>query len=145
MGGEKKLLVIDDDADVLRIAGRILTNAGFSVLSTTDAIEAGRMLADAEVAIDLLITDIFMPKMSGPDLARKGFRARSELRTLFMSGDPNGRSNIRRGDPYLGKPLAPDELLRRVEESLVYDPPKIVGDRVVNERRRSAAERAAHR
>ena len=142
MSGEK-LLLIDDDPDVLRVARRILVNAGFSVFSTTDAIEAGRILGDPDVSIDLLITDIFMPEMNGPDVARKGFRARSELRTLFMSGDPQGRSNIRRGDPYLGKPFAPDELLRRVEETLAYRNRKIVGDRVGNERRRTAAGRAA--
>ncbi len=136
-----KLLLVDDDLDVVSLAEEILRDAGYSVVSTSDPDEAVRMLSDHRVRIDLLITDVFMPGMTGPELARKGFRARATLRTLFMSGDTKARSNVRKGDPYLVKPFVSKDLVREVEKMLVSRQTEEEEPYKGTERRRSAKRR----
>jgi len=143
--GGRKFLLVDDDSDVVTLAAQILGDAGYSVLSTSDPDEAIRLLSDRRVRIDLLITDVFMPGMTGPDLARTGFRNRAELRVLFMSGDTKARSTVRKGDPYLAKPLASAELVRDVNTTLIArdpadaEPYKGTDRRRAPERRKGAA------
>ena len=139
--GSRKLLLIDDDSDVVTLAGQILANAGYSVFSTSDPGEAIRLLSDRRVRIDLLITDVFMPGMTGPDLARTGFRNRAELRVLFMSGDTKARSTVRKGDNYLVKPFASAELVREVSTTLIARHPTDAEPYRGTDRRKSAERR----
>ena len=101
--GSRKLLLIDDDSDVVTLAGQILADAGYSVFSTSDPGEAIRLLSDRRVRIDLLITDVFMPGMTGPDLARTGFRNRAELRVLFHVWRHQGSINCQEGGQLSGQ------------------------------------------
>jgi two-component system, cell cycle sensor histidine kinase and response regulator CckA len=84
--GVETVLVVEDDDLVRDLTRRLLEPAGYRVLSTSAAAEAlDRLRADGE-RIDLLLTDVVMPGMRGPELAREGAKLRPELRTLFMSG-----------------------------------------------------------
>ena len=113
-----KLLLVDDDKVILKLIDRILADDGYSVLSTSDPYHARRVLEDPQVTVHLLLTDVFMPEISGPELARGALGFRSGLRVLFMSGDPKRRSPIRKGDQLISKPFAISELLVRVRKIL---------------------------
>ena len=113
-----KVLLVDNDAVILKLIDRTLTDAGYSVLSTSDPYHARRVLEDPQVTVHLLLTDVFMPEISGPELARGALGARSGLRVLFMSGNPRGRSPFRKGDQLISKPFAIGELLQRVRKIL---------------------------
>ena len=112
------LLLVDDDPHILELSRRVLSEAGYSVLSSTDAMDAHAMLNDLDLPIDLLLTDVHVPYMIGPELAREGVRRRPSLKVLFMSGDPKGRSYFRQEDQLLRKPFTMNELLRQVGQVL---------------------------
>lgn len=81
-----KILVVDDDPDVLDVAGSLLAELGYTVLKAHDSREALRLL-ETNRDIDLLFTDIVMPgPIDGFDLAERAAQLRPGLRVLYMSG-----------------------------------------------------------
>lgn len=118
--GTETILLVEDEEDVRKIATRILRRQGYYVLETSNA---GEALLTSELhphPIHLLLTDVVMPKLSGPELAERLLRQRPEMRVLFVSGTtsettPQPSSD---GSAYLQKPIEPAELLRRVREVL---------------------------
>jgi len=118
----KTILVVDDDVSVLTVVKCMLECADYTVLLANNAIAALRIAKDIETAIDLLITDVIMPDLQGPDLAERMLTLRPELKVLFMSGFADSDVvRIRVLDRNLGflpKPFAPDGLLETVERIL---------------------------
>ena len=100
----------------------MLQCADYTVLLASSAIAALRIAKDIETAIDLLITDVIMPDMQGPDLAEGMLALRPELKVLFMSGFADSDVvRIKVLNSNLGfppKPFAPDGLLETVERML---------------------------
>lgn len=87
-GGSETVLVAEDESTVRRLVQRLLQDQGYRVLVAEDG-DSALQLADAhEGSIDLLLTDIVMPGMSGPSLAQELLRRRTTTRVLFMSGWP---------------------------------------------------------
>src|SRR2546421_5452291 len=86
---QKTILVVEDTALVLKTVCMILERAEFTVLAAGSAEEA-MQLAAATKTIDLLLSDVMMPDMSGPDLALKLKELRPEMRVMLMSGYPSG-------------------------------------------------------
>jgi DNA-binding response OmpR family regulator len=80
------VLVVDDDKTTVEILARKLKQAGFNVLSATDGDMALQLARQYKGAIDLLLTDVIMPKMNGPALAELLVVTRPRTRILFMSG-----------------------------------------------------------
>ncbi|BCS35342.1 hypothetical protein TBR22_A45690 [Luteitalea sp. TBR-22] len=120
--GPAVVLVVEDEASVLRLVRRVLEAEAMVVLSAQDAEEA-LLLADQHGgAIDLLLTDVVMPGMNGLELAQRVLPHRPGMRVLFMSGYADHavvqRDIIDAGRPFLQKPFAPDRLLARVKEVL---------------------------
>jgi CheY-like chemotaxis protein len=116
------VLVAEDDEQVRAVVRRVLARAGYQVL---EARSGGEALAIAErhlESIDLLVTDVVMPEMGGPELAAALKGRRPSLRLLYMSGytdDSVLRHGILEGDvAFIQKPLTPDLLLRKVRETL---------------------------
>jgi CheY-like chemotaxis protein len=116
------VLLVDDDEMVRTIARETLQAQGHTVL---EALNAGGALLIAERhqgAIDLLLTDVVMPYMSGPELAERLTTQRPDIRVLYMSGytddalSPHGV--LQPGIALLAKPFTPDGLLRKVQEVL---------------------------
>ena len=118
--GPATVLVVDDEPGLRAVTARVLRRAGHTVLLAADAGEAVRVAAASGRRIDLLLTDVFMPGESGPDLARKLRAAEPGLRVLFTSGYTGDRLT-RHGlatEAFLPKPYSMDELLSRVAEQL---------------------------
>ncbi|MFQ5528321.1 MAG: response regulator [Thermoanaerobaculia bacterium] len=113
------VLLVDDDPGIRVLAEKILEAHGYRVLSCHDAAEALRIFA--AVRVDLLLTDISIPGLSGLELAEE-LRARNpSLRVLLISGDEEAAIGACSGNPdmeFLCKPFRVDELVERVARSL---------------------------
>ena len=83
------VLVVDDEQSIATIVVRILERDGHTVTATTSPEKALRLLESGGSPIDLLLTDVVMPGMSGNDLAERGRSINPELKVLFMSGYPH--------------------------------------------------------
>ena len=120
--GAATILIVEDEESLRRLTRTTLRNLGYAVLEARDAFNALAIAAETEAPIDLLLTDVVMPGMSGRTLAEKMSSVRPEMKVLYMSGYPDGaivtHGVLNPGMFILRKPFTRDELLRRVEESL---------------------------
>jgi PAS domain S-box-containing protein len=120
-GGET-ILLVEDDAVVRELARRILAGSGYHVLPAGDVVEAERFCRQHAGNLDLLLTDVVMPGMSGRDLARKLAVMRPRMRVLYMSGYTDNvivhRGVLDPGTHFLQKPFTPRALLDKVREVL---------------------------
>ncbi len=99
------ILVVDDEPEIGPLAQDILVPDGYTVLSTTDPLEAIRMLHDRSCIPDLLLVDVVMPVMSGRELARRLLESQPEMKVVLMSGYKV--AGIKEcGWPFLHKPFA---------------------------------------
>jgi DNA-binding response OmpR family regulator len=116
------ILVVEDDEEVRALARDVLEMHGYAVLEALDAEDAVRLGETHPGPIHLLITDVVMPRMSGPDLARRLRAARPTVRVLCMSGYPERaeREVERAGarSAWLQKPFTPDVLIAKVRACL---------------------------
>ena len=114
-----KLLVVDDDPDLLALVAFALTNAGYAVVKATDTHEALRTF-DAELP-NLVILDINLPSGSGFDVCRN-IRGRSEVPIMMLTARGEEEDLVRAlelgADDYLTKPFSPRTLLARVKALL---------------------------
>ncbi|MBR9988614.1 MAG: PAS domain-containing protein [Gemmatimonadetes bacterium] len=88
-GGSETILLVEDEAPVRRLVQRILTDAGYTVLAVGSAEEAMTLVNELSESVHLLLTDVVMPLMNGPDLANRILELSPETRVLFMSGYTN--------------------------------------------------------
>jgi hypothetical protein len=116
------VLVVEDYDDLRELIGEILKGAGYQVLSARDGALALTLARQHPGEIDLLLTDIVMPNMLGPDLAAQLRKESSGLRVLFMSGHAqpvlDSTTAIEPGTVLLQKPFMEDELLDKLREVL---------------------------
>ncbi|HET7027987.1 MAG TPA: PAS domain S-box protein [Candidatus Limnocylindrales bacterium] len=114
------VLVVDDDPAVLRLMSSVISGRGHVVIEAPNG-AAGLLAAERhEGDVELLVTDVVMPGMSGPHLAERVRSVRPSIRVLFVSG--YSEATIVLGDPardgFLEKPFTPDDLVARVETLL---------------------------
>ena len=111
------ILVVEDEPGLLRVAARILRNHGYTVVEASSGHDAMRHLQEGSAAVDLLLTDIVMPGMSGRQLEE-----RSGLPTLYMSGYTDDivaqQGVLGSGEILVQKPFTATELLTKVQEAL---------------------------
>lgn len=120
--GTETILLVEDDDQVRVVALRILRRHGYHVVAARHAGEAILLSEQYAGVIHLLVTDVVMPQMSGPELAKRLANARPEMKVLCMSGYADD-SIVRHGVveakvAYLQKPLTTDALARKVREVL---------------------------
>jgi CheY-like chemotaxis protein len=117
--GSETVLLVEDEESVRRVLNRVLTSKGYRVLEAAHGREALQQMEQARGAIDLLITDVAMPEMRGPELAER-VRARfPHTRVLYISGYAEERTAVESaGDGYLQKPFTPDVLTAKVRQML---------------------------
>jgi two-component system, cell cycle sensor histidine kinase and response regulator CckA len=119
-GRGETILVVEDDVQVRGVAGRILREHGYEVLEACGGAEALRIAESAPRPIDMLVSDVVMPGMSGPELAGRLRDLWPELPVLHMSGYSSGiGSHDAGGLPELiEKPFSAADLLARVRQLL---------------------------
>jgi CheY-like chemotaxis protein len=120
--GTETILVVEDDDQVRRLARTILLRNGYRVLDACNAGEAFLICEQHGEAIDLLLTDVVLPKMTGWQLAERLAPMRPDMKVLFMSGYINDAEVQRRiqeaNAAFLQKPLTPESFARKVREVL---------------------------
>lgn len=128
-GGTETILVVEDHDEVRRLIGEVLGRAGYTVIVAPDGSEALGILAAAVEPISLLLTDVVMPGISGPELAGICLERCPGLRVLYMSGygfDAVGEQGSLGPDlAFIQKPFASVDLLKRVRA--VLDTPSPLG------------------
>jgi two-component system cell cycle sensor histidine kinase/response regulator CckA len=124
--GTETVLVVDDEEMVADLAERVLARLGYRVLVASSPYEAIGLADRHAGAIDLLLTDVVMPGLGGPELEADLARRRGPLRTLFMSGYTGEKlaknGVLAPGQALLAKPFSGGALARKVRE--VLDRPK---------------------
>ena len=114
------MLVAEDEDTIRRLVGEVLERSGYAVFAAPNGEEALRLLEEHADDIDMLLTDVVMPGMSGPDLARAASSRKPSLRVLFTSGYTNEPDEAF-DDPdveFIGKPFSPQALAAKVREVL---------------------------
>jgi len=113
---------VEDDASVCELVRTVLTSQGYKVLAARQPQEAESICGEHGHRVDILLTDVIMPGMSGPELAKKMAESNSHIRVLYMSGyidDSLLRQEIQeQGTAYLQKPFSPLSLAKKVREVL---------------------------
>lgn len=121
LSGAETVLLAEDQEGIRDLIHESLTSNGYKVLVANNGLEALQIAEGYKNAIDLLITDVVMPKMGGYELAERLLRVRPETRTIFMSGYAerrDGESGIACSSFCVQKPFSMNMLLSKVREVL---------------------------
>jgi two-component system cell cycle sensor histidine kinase/response regulator CckA len=125
-GGSETILLVEDDERVREVARSALHLYGYRVIPVSSGAAALQVLADPANGVDLVVSDVIMPEMSGPQMAERASALRPHLRTLFVSGytdDTVVRHGILSAEmEFLQKPYTPRTLAQRVREVLDKPP-----------------------
>jgi two-component system cell cycle sensor histidine kinase/response regulator CckA len=120
--GQEKVLVVDDAATMREVARRILNRNGYQVVTAAGGEEALAIAERDDARIDLLITDVIMPRMMGKEVAERLRADRPGMRVLYMSGYAHpvltSQGTLEPGGALIEKPFDEDTLLEKVREVL---------------------------
>jgi len=121
-GGNETILLVEDSEVVRSYTAEILRTSGYDVLEAGSGEEAFRIAGERSRPIDLLLSDVVMPGVTGGEVAARICSSRPGLKVLFVSGYPEHTIGKKRlleeGAPFLGKPFTPNELLKKIREIL---------------------------
>lgn len=121
-GGVETVLLVEDDSGVRKLVRSVLESQGYRVIEAADPLTALELSRNTPDTIDLLLTDVVMPHMSGRDLAVQIVALRPDIRVLYMSGYTDSvviHHGIASGDAlFIQKPFTPDDLARKVRQVL---------------------------
>ena len=120
--GSETVLVAEDEDSLRTLISDLLTQNGYNVLAASCGAEALEIAEKYHGAIHLLLTDVVMPGIGGPTLAKRLADSRPEVKTLFMSGyvefHSAGQNSLPPDIPILQKPFSNDTLIREVRKAL---------------------------
>jgi signal transduction histidine kinase len=121
-GGDERVLVVDDEPGVRRLMARILRSQGYDVFETEDGPSALALMSSTNHQMDLVVTDIVMPKMSGTRLAEEIQRRWPGVKVMFVSGFPRGETQYVSARlahvPILHKPFTSKQIEMAVRDLL---------------------------
>lgn len=113
------ILVVDDDATILAMVGRILESADFHVLLANSGDDALKLARENSETIAMLLSDVEMAGMSGPDLGEILKKARPDMHVMLMSGGHRGNLLVLNyGWAYIQKPFVPTKLVEMINHVL---------------------------
>jgi PAS domain S-box-containing protein len=115
------VLVVDDDDALRRSTACMLSSHGYAVLEARDGVEGLARYRDADPPPAVLVTDVVMPGMTGPDLADAVAALDPRSRVVFMSGYPDGLDEAYEDTPLVAKPFTAEVLLTAVSEALATE------------------------
>jgi two-component system, cell cycle sensor histidine kinase and response regulator CckA len=122
IGGSETVLVVEDEEAVRTLASRVLGQYGYTVIEARNGLDAVQLLEERQPSVDLVLTDVVMPEMSGLELSRRLAVLRPSTPVLFMSGYTESEKlqpDIRETDaPFLQKPFSAESLMLRIREAL---------------------------
>ena len=122
LGGTETILVVEDQQQLRKMVGRVLRGFGYQVLEAADPEEALLQSQGYGGPIHLLLTDVVMPGMAGPELADRMKPSRPAMEVVFMSGYSEGTrlddQVLESWGGYLAKPFSPEDLASKVREVL---------------------------
>lgn len=117
------ILVVEDDEGVLALTSYVLKDAGYRVIEARDGPEAIRLAEHKQDDVRLLIIDVVLPSMGGPEVVERLLVSRPEMSILYFSGYPRDAMPAGRrlapNHPLLEKPFTPEELRSKVKDALV--------------------------
>jgi two-component system cell cycle sensor histidine kinase/response regulator CckA len=120
-GGET-ILLVEDEAEVRKLAARVLEKQGYTVLEARNGEEALFLFQNKKEPIHLILTDVVMPQMGGPQLVEQLRQVRQDIKVLYMSGYTDNsithQGVLEKGMNYIQKPFTIDGLTRKVREVL---------------------------
>lgn len=120
--GTETVILVEDEPMVRDFVAVALRNQGYTVVEAEDASRALRLAEEYPDVIHLLLTDVVLPKMSGPELATRFTVLRRESKVLYISGYTGDaivhHGILESGLPFLHKPFTPDALARKIREVL---------------------------
>jgi CheY-like chemotaxis protein len=121
MADKETILVVEDADEIRKLVCGMLDLQGYNCLAAADGVDALRLIEDGAERVDLLLTDMVMPKMMGSELARHVAQRRPDIRILLMSGfcdDPVVRSLERVPAIFIAKPFTAAALCTKIRQSL---------------------------
>ncbi|RMF61080.1 MAG: PAS domain S-box protein [Calditrichaeota bacterium] len=120
--GSETILLVEDDESVRKLAKEILEQNGYRVLEASDGEEALKLEAQYPESIDLILTDVIMPRMSGKELVSKIQERRSEMKVVYCSGYTDNtivhQGVLEEGTRFIQKPFTPLTLLEIIRNTL---------------------------
>jgi PAS domain S-box-containing protein len=120
--GHGRILLVEDEAGVRKFVRSILEKQGYTVLEAADCDDALRTAADPSTGLDLLLTDVIMPRLNGPELADRITALRPGLKVLYMSGYTDRTIRLQgrlEGEAhFIQKPFTPGALTQKLRELL---------------------------
>jgi CheY-like chemotaxis protein len=123
----RTVLVVEDEPSLRRLVVLMLEEQGFKVLAASNGGDALEIAEHYDGPVQLLLTDVVMPGMTGPELAKRLRGVRPGLKILYMSGYNDSRlvsHDVEQGVDLLVKPFTPDEFLGRVETACDAQAPR---------------------
>jgi CheY-like chemotaxis protein len=121
-GGAETVLLVEDEDLVRQLTGEILRRNGYHVLEACDGVAALGLLRQHGGTIDLLLTDVVMPRMSGHELVEQARPLRPEMRILYVSGYSEEaiarQGQLTEGIELLAKPFTPGALTAKIRQLL---------------------------
>jgi len=119
---KRTILVVDDEAEIRKLVGAMVSQAGYTILTADSGEHALVLYKNNKGPIDLLITDVIAPGMSGPMLADKLTEIQPDLKVLYISGYDNThvvqKYVVEKGHALLSKPFTVEEMKAKVREML---------------------------
>jgi len=119
---DETILLVEDEVSLRKLTRNLLETCGYTVIEAQNAHNATEISQRYEGTIHLLLTDVVMPGMNGPDLARELTATRKEVKVLYMSGYTgqsfNGAGVLESGSRFLQKPFTREGLAQKVRETL---------------------------
>jgi signal transduction histidine kinase len=122
VGGTERILLVEDERSLQRLMGLVLRSSGYEVLEAGSAQEALLLAGGKEPSIDLLVTDVVMPEMRGPELTDRLTQRNPGLGAVYVSGYAEELSKLREGRgrefAFLQKPFTLEALLSKIRSAL---------------------------
>jgi signal transduction histidine kinase len=122
VSGQRTILLIDDNNSILTILSKALLSRGFNVIATTDPLEGLHILRDQIEKIDLVVTDIVMPELSGVELIERFITNKPDIKVIFITAYIHDTNILNRVEhlnyPIVKKPFEFDNLINLIIDTL---------------------------